>query len=1585
MERERITTNQENLAGTPEEPTFGELWRDRVPVDFPGEPQEPVPEPGATPFPTNYPAPGSFPRRDVRLAGPVPTPDTPEPQDVESMFPPQAQDVDQMFPESVEADRIRKSLGASPLQDFLFSTDGPVGHFLTDSKKILDAFGQGFKHGWGSESLGLREETIKDLKERGIWNDFQKGQFDLVKAANEVLMREGAIGIDAIIRAGNVAFTVPQAIVAGGSPRLGRELAAVPEAFMGSPHPTGIPHVPRDLVAKAQDLKIIGPEAEGLKAPERPAVTPKTAEVVPEAPAAPAEAATGAPVEPRVADAPEPQPTPPGVPEPVPEIAAANYPPAIVNDVRTKLIDAGRPAEEADAAAQIIAAYWQTRAERFHGALGTAEDMYVREAPEIVGPKGPVERAPKAELTLTQFLAQRGGISKSDPLVPDLQVSLGTKNKTIGGYGPLIREKGGMSLDQAREAAVESGYLIEPGDQGGVAQTTPAMLLDLIDQELRGQKVYPHGREPGPSTAQVEAMSEQKRHALEGDLDAAISQGYSAPLSDLERQQVLSIMDREGLNPVEAIGRLYGVQAQPASTTVRGRIRIRPGDARNTITLLKDANASTFIHETAHDWLDRFMIDSTMEQAPADLLADAKTVFKWLGVDKAENIKGRHHEKFARGFEAYMREGVAPNPGLANVFAQFRDWLVKIYRSALQLRAPINDDIRGVFDRMLAVEPQRTMADRAASIHESLSETTHPSQAADISSTIRTERDITGARELAPEEQNARLKNIAAGPSRREARGEEPHGYGDEAGAVGREAAGDQGTGALGAGGTEAPLGGARLGAPAGKTEPPASAGEPFTRTTEPHVDKAGNIRLDTLGTPEDVNTAIREAAAANEEFIGARRGVISDGQVLELADALGMDAGQLSTRKLGEAFNAEQIVAARKLLIQSATEVRDAMRKAATGTDSDVLAYAEARERHRTIQEQVAGITAEAGRALRAFRSLAGQQEAAVLGDFLKENTGKTLYQLRREAQLGLQLETPAQVSRFMREVSRPTLKDMVIETWMAFVLSGIKTHVANIIGNTIVAIARPIETAVAAQVGRVARLVGREAGVLPGEAAAELFGMVQGAKEGAVAAYKYFKTEEPQFTGTRQVEARQRALPSATIKVGESEIQLGGKQIRIPLRLLGAEDELFKGIAFRQSINRQAFEIATREGLEGSAHSSRVAELSLSPTDEMVEAARKIADYQTFQTPLGPTGRAIQQFANSHILAKLVVPFVRTPINLLKYAGERTPLGLFATEVRDNISGKNGAAARDTHIARMIVGTSIGVAAYEMAANGLITGGGPTDSKERAVLRADGWQPYSVKIGDMYYAFSRFDPWSVIFGLAADIHEIGAAIGNESDRLASLMFAAITKNITDRASLKGPSDLIQAVQDPDRFGQRYVNGLVGSLIPANVAQTAQAIDPVVRDARTLLDSLKARLPYLSQTLPARNDIWGQPITREGGLGPDIASSVYESRIKNDPVNKALIDLKYFPGPLRREIRGVELSDTQYEEYTRLSGRMAKARLDAIVAMPGFNQVPDKAKEDLISRTVSHAREAARSYMLMKNPDIINQAIKNKTEALRP
>ncbi|MEK9810149.1 MAG: hypothetical protein VW362_06845, partial [Candidatus Nanopelagicales bacterium] len=74
------------------------------------------------------------------------------------------------------------------------------------------------------------------------------------------------------------------------------------------------------------------------------------------------------------------------------------------------------------------------------------------------------------------------------------------------------------------------------------------------------------------------------------------------------------------------------------------------------------------------------------------------------------------HEMFARGTEAYVREGNAPSFELRQIFARFKDWLVRIYRSVRELNVEITPEFRAVLDRMLATDEQIQEARNIAGI-----------------------------------------------------------------------------------------------------------------------------------------------------------------------------------------------------------------------------------------------------------------------------------------------------------------------------------------------------------------------------------------------------------------------------------------------------------------------------------------------------------------------------------------------------------------------------------------------------------------------------------------------------------------------------------------------------------------------------------------------------------------------------------------------------------------------------------------------------------------------------------------------------
>lgn len=138
----------------------------------------------------------------------------------------------------------------------------------------------------------------------------------------------------------------------------------------------------------------------------------------------------------------------------------------------------------------------------------------------------------------------------------------------------------------------------------------------------------------------------------------------------------------------------------------------------SVITLLQNADLSTFLHESGHFFLEVMNDMANRPDAPGGIKQDMDAVLKWFGVPDLATWNGYdieqkrdHHEKFARGFEAYLFEDRVPNLEMRKVLQSFRAWISSVYRKLLEankgdigkaLTVELSDEVRGVFDRMLA-------------------------------------------------------------------------------------------------------------------------------------------------------------------------------------------------------------------------------------------------------------------------------------------------------------------------------------------------------------------------------------------------------------------------------------------------------------------------------------------------------------------------------------------------------------------------------------------------------------------------------------------------------------------------------------------------------------------------------------------------------------------------------------------------------------------------------------------------------------------------------------------------------------------
>ena len=128
-------------------------------------------------------------------------------------------------------------------------------------------------------------------------------------------------------------------------------------------------------------------------------------------------------------------------------------------------------------------------------------------------------------------------------------------------------------------------------------------------------------------------------------------------------------------------------------------------DGERIISIFKTADRSTFLHEMGHVFFDDIQKLASMENAPEQLVTDWNKLKEWSGWVDGENVDNtKAHEKFARGWESYLRSGEAPTNALQRVFRQFSKWLTYIYRSVQRLGGEVPSDIKDVMARMIATQ-----------------------------------------------------------------------------------------------------------------------------------------------------------------------------------------------------------------------------------------------------------------------------------------------------------------------------------------------------------------------------------------------------------------------------------------------------------------------------------------------------------------------------------------------------------------------------------------------------------------------------------------------------------------------------------------------------------------------------------------------------------------------------------------------------------------------------------------------------------------------------------------------------------------
>lgn len=792
------------------------------------------------------------------------------------------------------------------------------------------------------------------------------------------------------------------------------------------------------------------------------------------------------------------------------------------------------------------------------------------------------------------------------------------------------------------------------------------------------------------------------------------------------------------------------------------------------------------------------------------------------------------------------------------------------------------------------------------------------------------------------------------------------------------------------------------------------------------------SIPYNKLGSPEDVRALIDQVSKSAEGWLNKAKGgaVLTDATVTkrigQWSEAFNLDPASV----MGDLASAGK--AAHNLVVQMEAGYQVANRSFQDATSTawkitngvldafqgDAGAAQELLKQQLAVAAQALGhansIRAAGGRIVRRGRAEFAPKASDIAA--LRAIDGDMLATLVSNAKGDI---------KNLRLIANPTvwsrLTDAVNFLYINNLLWGWKSHVVNLMSNGYMMMSRPAERIIGSLgMGNVGASVREEAYRQYYYMGASLFDSFRAAKEAFILGdskiaphtTELYKTapQPPGVYAWKPWDSPANIGYNALVGAG----LVGKNVLGMPTRLLGAADEMMKVITYRSMVMSKAYmeaqQIVRSSGLTGEAAQQEI-KRTISKRlgdafDDMGRAtdmdAKREAQIATFSQDLlpGTFGKGVQNFTNSVPAMRLILPFVKTPTNIIRYSWKLTPgLNLLQKEFRQALAGELGdtpeIAARNKMQARGQLALStafLGAAGY-LASQGIITGGGPADPKARKDLMATGWRPYSIRTvnpdGTVTYNAlgSRMDPLVMPFGIVADI--VAAAEHPEGqngvDEAATSLAIALAKNITNRTYLVGLSQALEALTTPtgDK-ANAFFGGMAANMVPASSMLRQVNPDPYLRDARSIADRVTATIPGLSDKLPPRRDTWGDPMLVQRGFSSTadgLVDQEMERLILDTPDGRSIAAVT--PTGSGYDLREVTMVDGRnaYDRYQELSGHLPgapslKSQVAKVMQTEAYRKAPDGSssvkgtKLYMLGSVINPYHEKAKK-VLMKDPNV--------------
>lgn len=647
------------------------------------------------------------------------------------------------------------------------------------------------------------------------------------------------------------------------------------------------------------------------------------------------------------------------------------------------------------------------------------------------------------------------------------------------------------------------------------------------------------------------------------------------------------------------------------------------------------------------------------------------------------------------------------------------------------------------------------------------------------------------------------------------------------------------------------------------------------------------------------------------------------------------------------------------------------------------------------------------------------------------------------------------AKRAKLIDSTAKTGWKDKTFSVFVNNILSRPSTHVKNALSNFLMIPLRGAEKTVAAGIGATRQIVGlgSEDRYFFAETYSSLSATVQAVKDGLemgkFAAKEGYSSTMDDASKIDLAKARTEIFDYASDSPLAGFWKTANFVATLPGRSLLTADEFYKGVAYRYELERTA----TREGIKAydnalatgvdaeKAFDDAAQNIYDNPPDEILGLSQEATSTKKLEGMAKKMQDVINDDSFLGFLARTQVPFITTPVNLNLQVLERTPLGFVTKKVREDLA--KGGKDADLAMAKIGMGTGAGFLFTNYAAEGKITGSGPSDKGQRAILTNQGWQPYSIVLdfsglseeqrnlyaelpvdirygtgdykGKAFISYQGLEPIGAFLAMASNSVEYakyekntdkvnaqmaGVAYGFY-DYMMSSPFLQGLSNISSAIGIGPRSNQEQTLKLFDELGKSLVTFAGKTVVPLSglMSSVREKTDPYQREykidknadsilpmgVREGINSVLNSTPGLSDNLPPKLDIWGQPVLYESPWSPikmksgkdDKANEIiiqtgtqvsYPSRIASMPMEKGLSV-------------STELSPLEYNLLLEIANDPAGIDLQGQLVNTDISSLPLYRQQVTIKAIMSSAFEKAKKQLIGNSiySDDIQKRIQDK------